>query len=212
MKRYNVEQKANESLETWYRRLAKAADQRLVRIEGASHENHFRGVKKWAYKSAMRNVKKWSGQDATRFNTKPPEDPEKMMAKIKDMQAFIESATSTKAGIKEFYMKRTKTVNKKYGTNFTWEELATYYESEQNDLWDSIYGSKTALRTIAAIQENADKIIPKIKEAKEKNMKISDLNESANENWLDLDTESSLILQNVYDALDNNNLKIEDLF
>ncbi|MBO5853308.1 MAG: hypothetical protein J6Q61_01065 [Bacteroidales bacterium] len=212
MKTYSTMQKSNESLQKWYRRLAKAADQRLVRLEGLAHESGYKDIKEWAYKKAMLNIKRWSGKGADRFNTKPPEDPEKLLAKIKDIQEFLESKTSSKSGIVSFYNKRTKTINKKYGLSFTWQDYANYYESGMNVLWDEIFGSKTALKTIGVIQQNEQQIIAAIKEAKEKHIKVSDLNESGDDNFLNLDADSSQILAEVYKALDEENLKIEDLF
>ena len=216
MKQYNVYQKTGESLEKWYRRLAKAADQRLVRLETLSEKEHFKGVKSWSYKRAQKDIKKWLAKapeqttkpksEKLRFNTKIPEKPEDVIAKIKDMQHFLLSPTSNKSQIIEIYEKRTATVNELYKTNFTWEDLATYYETGSNEIWDSIYGSKTALQTIGVIQEKKDVIMAAIEQAKAQNIKID-------ESILDLsDVEDSLLRDNVFEALNNYGLNIEDLF
>lgn len=201
MASYDVNQKPGESLEKYYRRLAKTADQRLVRLEKASDQQYFAVAKDWAYARAMKDIKKWlpagSQNKVLRFNTAPPKDPEDLLAKINDIKTFIESPTSTKAGITEVYKKRAATVNKKYGTNFTWRQLAKYYDSGQAEIWEAKFGSKTALRTIGQLQKNKKKIIDGIKAADTKDIRVK--------------ADSKVLQKTVETALADNNLKIEDL-
>ena len=161
---YNVEQNAGETLEHYYRRLAKSADQRLVRLEKYSNDKYFKVATDWAYSSAMRDIHTWNGQTATRFNTAPPSDPEKLIAKINDIKKFLSSPTSTKSGIKNTYIKKANTINKKYKTNFTWDQLAAYYDKKINEKWDAKFGSKTALLAIGRINEKANELGKDIEE------------------------------------------------
>ena len=192
---YNTEQKPGETLEKYYRRLAKTADQRLVRLESYEHDQAFKPATKWAYSKAMRDIHKWSGETASRFNVTPPADREKLIAKIQDIRAFIESPTSTKKGITDVYKKRANTINARYGTDFTWQQLAKYYTSGQASLWDSKFGSKTALKTIAQIQKNKKKLKEDIDAADAKDLKVDD-------KMLEKTTEQ---------ALQDKDLKIKDL-
>ena len=169
---YDLEQKPGETLEHYYRRLAKTADQRLVRLEAYAREKDFKPATQWAYSKAIRDIKKWSGPDALRFNTKMPEGDEAIRAKISDIRAFIESPTSTKKGITEVYKKRADTTNRKYGTKFTWQQLAKYYESGQAKIWDEKFGSKTALKTIGQIQKNKKQILEGIEKADQKDIRV----------------------------------------
>lgn len=197
---YDINQKPGESLEKYYRRLAKTADQRLVRLESYEHDKYFKTATLWAYAKAQKDIQKWQnkGPDAKqlRFNTAPPKGGEQLIAKINDIKAFLESPTSTKQGIINVYKKRADTVNKKYGTKFTWQQLAKYYESEDNEKWDAKFGSKTALRTLGYIQKNKSKILDAIQKADGKDIRIND---------------SSLIARTVEMALNDNNLSIKDL-
>ncbi len=205
---YNTEQKPGESLEHWYRRLAKTADQRLVRLEGYQHQDYFESATKWSYAKAQRDIRRWSGEDATRFNTKMPEKTEDVYAKISDMRSFIESPTSTKQGIIGIYKQRAKTFNegridpktgeKKggFGTQFTWQDIAVYYESGMAQKWSDKYGSETALRTIAVIQKNKKKI----QKAIEKGRKI------------DIRVDDEILGETVKSALKDENLQLELLF
>ena len=62
-KAYNMEMKPGESLEKYYRRLAKVADQRLIRLEELSGVEGYGNAKQWAYKRAMRLViNKYTGR------------------------------------------------------------------------------------------------------------------------------------------------------
>lgn len=199
---YNLDQKPDESLVQYYRRLAKTADQRMVRLEKASQEPYFKVATEWAYAKATRDILKWippgdNKSTKLRFNTKPPEG-EDLIAKINDIKSFLSSPTSSKQGIINVYKKRADTVNKKYGTNFTWKQLAKYYDSGQAELWDAKFGSKTALLTIASLQKNKKKLVKAIKEADRKDIRIDS-------------KDSSMIKKTVDMALKDNKLKIEDL-
>ena len=94
-----------------------------------------------------------------------------MREKINDMIRFINAPTSTKQGIVNVYKKRADTLNKNWGTNFSWEDMAAYFESGQAKKWDEALGYQTALKTIAVLQKNKKKIIKGIENAKEQNVK-----------------------------------------
>lgn len=202
MESYNLDQKPDETMVQYYRRLAKTADQRMVRLEKASEQPYFKVATEWAYAKATRDILKWippgdNKSTKLRFNTKPPEG-EDLIAKINDIKSFLSSPTSSKQGIINVYKKRADTVNKKYGTNFTWKQLAKYYDSGQAELWDAKFGSKTALMTIASLQKNKKKLVKAIKEADRKDIRINS-------------KDSSMIKKTVEMALKDNKLNIEDL-
>lgn len=199
MASYDVGQKPGETLEKYYRRLAKTADQRLVRLEKYEQQTYFKTATKWAYAKAVRDIKKWMPKDAKvteyRFNIKPPDKTEDLLAKINDIKTFLESPTSTKKGITEVYKKRADTVNKKYGTNFTWQQLAKYYDSGMAEVWDAKFGSDTALRTIGQLQKHTEQITAAIKKADLKDIRV----------------DNKMLTVTVKQALKDNNLRIEDL-
>ena len=153
---YDVEQKEGETELQYYRRLAKVADQRMVRLEKLSQQPGFKGVKKFAYASAKDMLEFFGGN---RFNVKPPEDRRLFHEKIMTMRYFLTSPTSTKSGIIESYEKRAQTLNERYGTNFTWKDLAEYFDRGLADkMAASHFESKTALYAIGKIQNTLDKI------------------------------------------------------
>ena len=180
-----------------YRSLAKTADQRLVRLESYAHDPNMGDVLKWSYARAQKDIQNWSGKEATRFNTAPPEKKQSLLAKIRDIQTFLESPTSTKAGIKSVYMERAKTLNERYGTNLTWQNIGEFFESDMfNDLVkkDKL-DSGTLLRAIAALRK--DKNSTELKVAKE-------INVEANKETKDkkvIRVEGDKILQNAIDMV-----------
>lgn len=196
---YDINQKPGETLERYYRRLAKTADQRLVRLEKYEKETYFKTATLWAYARAKKDIEKWTPKNAKvteyRFNIKPPEKTEDLLAKINDIKTFLSSPTSTKKGITEVYKKRAETFNKKFETQFTWQQLAKYYESGINEIWDAKFGSDTALRTIGQIQKHADQIKKAIADNDIKNIKV----------------DNSQLTVEVKKALRNNNLNIMDM-
>ena len=199
---YSLDQKPDETLVQYYRRLAKTADQRMVRLEKASEQKFFHVATEWAYAKATRDILKWipprdNKSTKLRFNTKPPEG-EDLIAKINDIKSFLSSPTSTKQGIINVYKKRADTVNKRYKTKFTWQQLAKYYESGQAELWDAKFGSKTALRTIGVMQRNKKKIKDAITKADKKDVRINA-------------KDKGMLQKTVNQALKENNLNIGDL-
>ena len=99
MAKYSFEQKPGESIERYYRRIAKVADQRLVRLEQLAGQEGYGNATQWAYRRAMSDIETWSGEGAKRFHTKPPESLSAMRAKINDIKTFLGSESSTKSHI-----------------------------------------------------------------------------------------------------------------
>ncbi len=147
-----------------YRTVAKAADTRLERLEKLTKEENYKIADKWAYARAMRDIEQYSGEDATRFNVKPPKTITGLTAKIEDIKTFLNAPSSTKGGIKKMYVDRAKKINEEYGTDFTWEEIGTFFEDER---WKYLgggkkqdngkYESKTTLKAIARVKRNFSK-------------------------------------------------------
>lgn len=170
------------ALEKEYRKLAKRADQRLVRLEQLAKSPEYSGVLNFSYRKAQRDIRAWSGENASRFNTKPPSNTNQLKAKISDIKRFLESASSTigrtkeTKGIKEIYQDRADTINERYGTDFNWRDLARLFESA---LYNKIkskddYDSKTEMQTIANISANFDEVKQAIKKDREVNIDTLD--------------------------------------
>lgn len=154
-----------------YKTMAKAADQRLVRLESYAHDPNMGDALKWSYARAMKDIEVWSGSEAKRFNTAPPAKKQSLLAKIADIKHFLDSPTSTKVGIKTIYQDRAKSINDKYGTNFTWQNVGDFYESEFYAQLDSEYASGTAVEAIGQIQKNKSKVLKALDKMEEEKKK-----------------------------------------
>ena len=150
-----------------YRKAAKAADQRLVRLEQLTKEENFKGAEKYAYAKAQRAIQEWSGDQATRFNTKPPKSSTALKEKIQDIKTFLGSTSSTKTGLKNVHQKRAESLNQRYGGNWTWKQWDTFLNSEFVKKLDSKYGYNTKDAVFAAVAQNKEEITDKLKEANE---------------------------------------------
>ena len=156
-----------KELEKVYRTLAKSADQRLVRLEKYAQEENYQNVTKWAYARAMSDSEKWSGAEASRFNTAPPKHKLQLIAKINDIITFLESPTSTKAGISKMFQKRADTINDKYGTDLKWTDLGEFFESEFYHNLSERYDSDSIMKVLGKMYRNKDKVLKALKKSQE---------------------------------------------
>ena len=147
MRQYDTNMKPGESVEHYYTRLAKVADQRLLRLKELSKQEYFSGVENFAYAKAQKALNVWGGD---RFNTKMPEAVALRNEKIADMIHFIQSPTSTKSGITEVYGKRSHTLATKYGLDVDWRDLGKIMEAFQDD---TTAGSPTKIKAIGIINQ-----------------------------------------------------------
>ena len=162
----NLDYKEDETDTEYFIRLAKQADQRLVRIEeaaglrGKAPDPTYSELYKFAYNKALESMEE--GQ--IRFNQKIPQPGTFEWRERKNaMLEFLRSPTSTKSGAGMIKNAADK-INKNYGTNFTWSEFASFIESGDFEKLKENYGSDVILKSIGKIQD-ADK---KVKEGLDK--------------------------------------------
>lgn len=155
-----------------YRTLAKAADQRLVRLEKYVKEEGFGHAQDYAYRRAMHDIKAWGG--GTRWNRRPPESMAKLKAKMQDIKTFLMADTSTKGGLRSVEQRRADTLNEKFGTDFTPAEISKFFDSKlRKKMEDKVLDSNTMVKTIAVMRRNKSVILQKGKSRKKKLEEIS---------------------------------------
>ena len=160
-----------------YNKLAKKADRRMRELERFSRDPKFESILNYAYRTAVRDIASWTPPDKRtalyqwdkdtliaaptkpRWQRNAPLDTNSLKAKIKDIEKFLRKPTSTMTGTVNIYKKRTETINRKYGTSFTWEQLADYFETGLADKASDQYGSKTVLKAIGVIQKNKKEVL-----------------------------------------------------
>lgn len=173
-----------KNLEKEYRRLAKQADQRLVRLEAQARTKGFENILSYSYSSAMYAIKSFSGENAKRFNTKPPEDKATMIAKMNSMVQFLNSVTSTTKGIKAVYKKTAETLNSKYKTKFTWQDMSELVDMGFGD-WSS-FGSDTVMDVLGKITTGDKEMLKKLGKAYDKTETIKRGKETSKQVFKDL--------------------------
>lgn len=166
-----------EELRKDYVKLAKRADQRMVRLEALSYEKGFRHVKQWAYGRAATDIERYEGRkirrdERPRWNRAIPEDEKKLKEKLADVKRFLEAETSTRVGIQKTYKDRVRTINNKYDTQFDWQTFADFAESK---LFDELmdYGSGTTFDVIATLQKDKKKLEDKYNDLQERHRTIT---------------------------------------
>lgn len=161
-----------------YRKLAKRADQRLVRLEKLSGQKDFKQVKQWAYKNAVTDALQWGASvEKPRFNIAPPKSTVSLKAKIQDIRNFLEKPTSTKAGIIDVYKKKADTLNEKYkdyGLDLNWSDVGTFFESALYKKLSKKYTSGTVVKAIATIKQNEGQLLSDFAKHKASHIKTED--------------------------------------
>lgn len=161
-----------------YRKLAKRADQRLVRLEKLSTQKNFKQVKQWAYKNAVTDALQWGANvNKPRFNIAPPESTISLKAKIQDIKNFLEKPTSSKSGIIDVYQRKADTLNEKYkeyGLNLNWSDVGDFFESALYKKLQKSYGSGTVIKAIATIKQNEAQVLNDFNKHKASHIKTED--------------------------------------
>lgn len=189
--------KSKDDMLKQYKKLAKQADQRLVRLEAYAHDTGFKTATQWAYKRAIKDIESRFGEGSKRFNRNIQNlNKNQIQAMISDVKTFLEAPSSTKKGIITVYQQKADTVNERYGTSFTWQELAEYYTSGMADKLSEKFGSATALKQIAKHMRNKDKIVADIKKANGKTTRVT----------------KDMVKNEIYKRLEEQKLSIKDLF
>lgn len=161
MAKLNLNYKEGETDQEFYVRLAKVVDQRFVRIEDLSGLRGKAPVSgyDYAYKFAYRKALEALPEGQMRFNANIPKPGTfEWRERVNAMRNFLMSPSSTKAGIKKTFINKAATINSKYGTNFTGEELADFFSRGDWDKLYKDYGSDTIFIAIGKIQQLEDKL------------------------------------------------------
>ena len=178
IEKYNIKKagiKEGETLEHAYTRLAKQADQRLLRLEqlADAQPDKYQGVLKFSYGAAAADLKNIKGSiGKPRFNRAMPTDKKTLQARVNDMISFINSPSSTKGGIDKIYQKRVDTINERYETNFTWGDWARFIETKKDD-FNKNWNSKLVLMAIGKMQKSPETIIDDLKKSADTHADVS---------------------------------------
>lgn len=117
------------ALKAQYRKVAKQADQRLVRLEQLADKTGKDNVLKFAYSAAMYDIKNYFGENATRFNRKLDESltEAKIERMLNTVVNFLNMPTSTKRGLMTVEEKKKKTFEENF-SGLKWEDQIHIFE------------------------------------------------------------------------------------
>lgn len=164
---------SREATEAVYKKLARESDKRLRALEKLSEKEGFENVKKFAYARAQEDIKLNRGKGHKRYGLNPPYRESEMLDEIMDMKNFLQSKSSTEEGIRDTYMKTAETLNNRYGTDFKWSDMATFFESRFFKKMDVMgYDSKQIVKAIGVMQQDPEKFLKMIKESVKEDIKL----------------------------------------
>lgn len=161
-----------EELQKLYVKLAKRADQRIVRLKALSHEQGFENVLQYAYKTAMHDLKQ-SGITPDRkglmlFNKKELYEGKKdkngeleeinmhtLNRNINNVIRFLDSPTSTRQGIEKVYQKRAESFFGWTGKDMSSEEL-NKLKKEDKQKYKEIMGTRPTWQQLADYFSNGN--------------------------------------------------------
>ena len=150
----------------FYKKIAKAADNRLRRLEELSRDPKYKEVTEWSYKVAQKDIRDMFGSDARRFNKKLPDNLNTVYKDINRVLNFLNAPTSTKKQIDEIFVKRANTIREKYDVDMSWSKTATVFDTVLWKKTGARKASATALKAIGVIQKNKAQIKRALKENK----------------------------------------------
>ena len=148
-----------------FKKLAKRADERLRQIkDNYSKRKGFENMINWAYKKAMRDIKHWSGDDATTFNQGASKlSLNQLRAKKHDVEEFLNAPTSKISSTVDLYQRRADTLNERYGTNFSWEELGTVFEDKENNVFYQ-KGGISYVEAVGYMKDNEEALLQSLED------------------------------------------------
>ena len=166
-----------QKLKKEYVKLAKRADQRLVRLERRfKTAPELEGM---AYKRAVFDIFKLTGVGGLpRFNRAIPKDLKHLRRALKNVERFLDAVTSTWQGFKrKDVQRRVDTLNQKYDTNFSAEDLQRLGSSGLIDRFKNKGGSETGMKALGFIQRKKEDLKRLVNKARKQHKKLRDYKE-----------------------------------
>lgn len=169
--------KEYQKLKKEYVKLAKRADQRLVRLERRfKTAPELEGM---AYKRAVFDIFKLTGIGGMpRFNRAIPKDLKHLRRALKNVERFLGAVTSTWQGFKrKDVQKRVDTLNQKYNTNYSAEDLQRLGSSGLIDRFKNKGGSETGMKALGFVQRKKEDLKRLVDKARKQHKKLRDYKE-----------------------------------
>ena len=138
-----------------YKKLAKRANQRLVRLERYQREG-LKEATSYAYKYAQSSIAGFRGEQYKRWSESGAGyTPGDISLMLSDIKSFLGKQTSTKSGFTSINDKRTRALNETLGTEFSSSEFQKFMET--GGLFDKLisqFGYREAFKAGSKIMQN----------------------------------------------------------
>lgn len=170
-KQYAGQSEQYKELATKYYTLAHRADARMLELEKLSKQAGFENVLKYAYRKAEKNLRGGTRFEKTLFKNgakgeKITVSYQTLAKRIRDIETFLDSVSSTKTGIEKVYQSKADALNEKYkdyGIDLTWEDIEKAMKSGIFDKLKKMYGSETAFIVIGMVSKGDKDVFDAIK-------------------------------------------------
>ena len=130
-------------LENEVRPMLQEANMKLLNLEMLSKKEGFEGVKDYAYYNAMRDIRALRGEKYKRFNM--PKNTHQLEKTKRSLEKFLGATSSTKAGIVDIYERNAASLNEKFGSNYTWQQMGQFLKSAGFEDIKKEFDSETAI-------------------------------------------------------------------
>lgn len=175
-------------LEKEVKPMLQEANMKLLMIEKLAEQKEFAGVEGYAYRNALQTIQEIRGKEFKRFNM--PKNTHQLEKTKRALEKFLASPSSTRAGIEQVYQKNADFLNEQFGSDKSWQNMATFLEAAAfEDLKDN-YTSTLALKVVKAMYVHKNLRKKDFIEMLEKHQ-IEDIDE------VDSDTLASFVGKNV---------------
>lgn len=141
-----------KELEAEVKPMLREANMKLLNIEQLSKQEGFEGVEEYAYRVAMKNIRQLRGEEFKRFNL--PANIHQLEKTKRALETFLGSATSSKKGIIGVYEQNAASLNEKFGSNFSWQQMGDFLRAANFEKLKADYDSDTAVIMLKALYEN----------------------------------------------------------
>ena len=139
-------------LEKEVKPMLQEANMKLLNLEMLSKKEGFEGVKDFAYYNAMRDIRALRGEEYKRFNM--PKNTHQLEKTKRSLEKFLGATSSTKAGIVDIYERNAASLNEKFGSNYTWQQMGQFLKAAGFEDLKKEYDSETAIIMLKTLFEN----------------------------------------------------------
>ena len=166
MAKKNKKSQYRLELEADVKPMLREANMKLLNIEQLAKQEGFEGIKDFAYYNAMREIRKIRGEEFKRFNL--PKNTHQLEKTKRALESFLGATTSTKKGIVSVFEKNAASLNEKFGSDYSWQQMGQFLKSAGFEQLKAEYDSETAIIMLKALYNNRDLSKEEFKEQLEK--------------------------------------------